>query len=136
MKAVIFRSYEPLQTPGGFVAFEGKEKVFECKTLELPDKGNQKNISCILEGTYWVQKITRPSGKPGLHIENVPGRSAILIHSGTFATGEQIDILGCVMVGFRFVDVDKNGTLDIVESVKAFNALYAAMPNRFQLTIL
>jgi hypothetical protein len=66
------------------------------QTLELPWHGNRQFVSCIPEGEYplvmtWSEK--RRTIWP--HIANVPGRSAIEVHTGDWAK----DSLGCVIVG-------------------------------------
>lgn len=93
-------------------------------TLELPDRGNSRNISRIPVGKYQV--IKRWSLKYGnhFHILDVMQRSMILIHSGNFYNQTQ----GCVLLGYYHSDIDNNGLLDVVNSniaMKALNALVA-----------
>ena len=133
---MISRKYLTHQTPGILNVFDEDSKIFECKSLELPWLDNKPNKSCIFEGVYVVKKIIRPNGKPGLHITDVLGRSAILIHIGNFAAGEKVDIEGCVLVGFYFIDMNHDGYLDIADSTKAFNALYSLLPNEFKLYVI
>ena len=47
MKAVISREYGKMQTLGRLIIFQGKDILLKVLTLELPDLGNQKRISCI-----------------------------------------------------------------------------------------
>ena len=121
----------------GVLTFD--EGGFTCKTLELPWKNNQKNVSCIPTGTY--KCVLYPSSKFGLvsNLENVPSRSAILIHTGNFAgdvtKGLKSDVEGCILVGMKFgVLEDQNAILD---SRKAKLALMDFTDNEeFMLTIL
>jgi hypothetical protein len=76
----------------GTLFIDGK---FECYTLELPWRENQRKISCIPEGTYKVVHRTSPKYKDHLHVTGVPNRDLILIHTGNSAK----DILGCILVG-------------------------------------
>lgn len=70
-----------------------KSKTFD--TIELPDKQNQRSISCIPSGVYTWQKIKRTSnGKDALYIRDVKGRSQILIHQGTKPSHSK----GCILV--------------------------------------
>ena len=72
-------------------------------TLELPDKGNQKNISRIPEGRY--ECIPRWSRKfPYMHllVLAVPDRSDILIHAGNTPK----DTSGCILIGKGFSPTD------------------------------
>jgi len=79
---------------------------FECKTLELPWRDNQQNVSCIPSGEY-ITKI-RKSPRFGLTywVTKVPGRGYILIHSGNYAgdveKGYKSHVEGCVLLGKTF----------------------------------
>lgn len=83
----ICREYYSKQTKGTLELTDKDtgDVVFTCKTLELPDKENEVNVSCVLEGIFNV--IPRYSNKYGhhLHITDVDGRGYILIHWGNFA---------------------------------------------------
>jgi hypothetical protein len=109
---------------------DGKQTVgnlvidnFKCDTLELPWKNNNKNVSCIPKGTYTV-KWTLKLGKFGwiYEVQNVPGRSGILIHSGNYFT----DVLGCILLGNGYTDLNADGEQDVLNSkatIKTFNTL-------------
>lgn len=73
-------------------------------SLELPDKENKQNISCIPKGNYIC--TFSPFGIKGTHhylLLNVPNRTEIFIHSGNFAgdkeKGLHSDIEGCILLG-------------------------------------
>jgi hypothetical protein len=76
---------------------------FNCHTLELPWRDNQRSISCIPPGEYLAK--TRQSPRFGLtyHVKEVPGRSYILIHSGNWAgdvnKGFKSHVNGCLLLG-------------------------------------
>lgn len=82
---------------------------FNCYTLELPWRNNRQNISCIPVGEYPV--VIRVSPKFGrvYHVQKVPNRSYILIHSGNLAgdvsKGYKSNVYGCILLG------QKRGTL-------------------------
>jgi hypothetical protein len=135
MKAIINRRYEKNQTPGIMIILDKGVEVFACHTLELKWMGNIKSMSCIPEGTYKVEKIIRPSGKPGLWVKDVPERSAILIHSGNYASGLQVDIEGCILVGSGYKDLNNDGNLDIIDSTATFEDLFEVVDNVFDLEI-
>lgn len=118
------------QTPGRFTY-----NSFSCDTLELSWKQNQHQISCIPKGTYHVEK--RKSAKFGEHfwIKDVPNRDMILIHSGNFAAGNHVDILGCIMVGDGFSDINSDSNLDIINSKVTLRAMVKALPDKFTLEI-
>lgn len=84
-------------------------------TIELPYLGNQKNVSCIPEGTYKFRE--RYSYKFGNHLEvlGVPGRSLILLHHGNYKQDTQ----GCILVGQNHQDLNGDGNLDVANSKKS-----------------
>jgi len=103
------------QTKGElFVLDENAKILFQCFTLELPWKNNERRVSCIPVGEYdivprWSQKYTNH-----LHILDVPNRDFILIHESNFV--RQLE--GCIAVGRRRIDIDGDGLIDVTESVK------------------
>jgi len=93
MKLVLTRSdYGPKGTYG-FLSVESGPPRFV--TLELPWLDNQKQISCIPKGTYKIIRHNSPKFGKVWKVENVPGRSEILIHTGNFLA----DIQGCILLG-------------------------------------
>jgi hypothetical protein len=135
--AELCRQYFPKYTRGKLTTSSG----FECDTLELPWRDNERNVSCIPEGVYAV--VPRHSPKYGnhLHVTGVDGRSLILIHWGNYAasanprTGTP-DIRGCILVGYGYADLDGDGHPEITRSRDAFNALMAAHPDGFELSVV
>lgn len=107
------------------------KKLFECKTLELPDLNNLRQKSCIPKGEYTI--TPRNSPKYGLHflVNNVPGRDTILIHYGNFNT----DILGCILVGAAHADINGDGFPDVTSSKDTLKKLLKLAPEGFTLTI-
>lgn len=120
-----------LQTLGTITVFEGTEKLFECKSLELPWKNNNHNVSCIPEGEYKVRK--RFSDKFGnhFHVMEVPNRAEILIHSGNYYTQTR----GCILVGSTFEDINNDGNLDVANSKATLTHLNEIMPDEFTIKI-
>ena len=106
--------------------------VHTCATLELPWLQNNSGISCIPTGTYHV--VRRRSAKYGehFHITNVPGRSMILIHQANY----HYQLLGCIAVGARHTDINKDGYLDVTNSKVTMQRLLKLLPKSpFTLTI-
>ena len=106
--------------------------LYDCCTLELPYLNNQQNISCIPKGQYDVVKRNSARFKDHLHILNVPNRTWILIHSGSFKQ----DTLGCVLVGTDWQDIDGDEELDLINSKKALSELLNILPSTFTLEIV
>lgn len=98
-------------------------------SLERPLLDNKTNISCIPEGTYKVRQYQ--SRKFGLtwRLEDVPGRTDILIHAGNTIT----DSKGCILVGRSAGTYSKkNGVWQSREGMKV---LKAKTEKEFMLTI-
>ena len=72
-----------------------------CETLELPYLDNQRRISCIPAGQYFVRlRYPRESATRNyLHllVQNVPDRDYILFHIGNKPDHSQ----GCILVGLK-----------------------------------
>lgn len=92
---------------------------FKCFTLELPDLGNQKNISCIPAGEYSYVKRLSPSLGWVIHLLDVSGRTWVYIHAGNYTS----QIQGCILVGQSIKDINRDGTPDVTHSAPTFNAL-------------
>lgn len=96
----IFRYYGSVYRTQGIIGFDG---IYLGDTLELPWKDNVRFISCIPEGTYKIHR--RLSAiyeiKDCYVIENVAGRSRILIH----AANEVFELKGCIAIGEKHGNV-------------------------------
>lgn len=134
-KLILSRTYDPLETRGTFIIFDGEKELFRCKCLELPNKANQRNVSCIPEGSYDAEKYSDSKHPNTFWVKNVPGRDGILIHIGNFANGVKVDTEGCLLPGIDFVDIDGNGTLDVTGPDIAMRALNYFLPDKFKLII-
>lgn len=67
-------------------------------TLELPYRDNLPNVSCLPPGVYrakWLARSASGKYKRVWHIQNVPGRTGILIHAANFLHQLQ----GCIAPG-------------------------------------
>lgn len=140
------RVYLPTETLGSWY---NSNRDLLCKVMELPNKNNARNISCIPEGRYLVTKEPpipaddpfteadesggrRPRSYWHFRIHNVPGRSGILVHRIAFVK----DLLGCQGVGSRFADLNKDGILDIEGSRRKLEWLVDYLPDQFYLNII
>lgn len=131
-EAILYRNYGPMQTLGNLFGFDGKAKIFECVTLELPWFNNQRNISCIPGGVYMVYKNVNSDGKAVYKFEYVIERTYIQIHSANFLR----QLLGCIAVGERFNDLDGDGLTDVTYSGKTLANMFEVMGDKFKLTIV
>lgn len=133
MQMLIVRNNKSeIQSLGNLFVFDDTGIKANCKTLELPDKDNQRRISCFPEGQYTVVK--RYSEKYGnhFHILDVPNRDYILIHAANYVR----QLLGCVAVGANHTDIDGDGYRDVTSSRNTLATLYDIMPDSFTLKVI
>jgi len=131
MKIEIFRTNKPESTLGSGYVVADRRITFSFKTLELPWKNNQPRVSCIPAGTYRAIKHTSPKFKESFWLQNVPGRSEILMHVGNHTS----EILGCILPGGRHVDINGDGQIDVANSRQTMKKLYEIMPDEFEIKI-
>ena len=118
--AILNRYSEGLkQTLGKLDVYDANQFLFSCYTLELPDKDNASNISCIPKGEYVVKPYHSAKYPNVYQIMNVENRDYILIHQGNYHT----DIRGCIIVGDDTKDINGDGLLDVVNSKKTLEKL-------------
>lgn len=133
MRAVLIRLEDNgVQTLGRLFLFDGLDIEFECCTLELTDRNNKRNVSCIPTGEYKISP--RKSAKYGEHylVENVMMRDYILIHEANYYT----DLKGCIGIGENFYDINDDNNTDITSSRKTKRRLLEKAPNGFDLIII
>ena len=92
MELLLIRQYNE-KGVSGTISFKGKRI---CDSIEPPWRNNQRQISCIPEGRYLL--TSRLTLRFGWHflVNNVPGRSAILIHAFNNALQESKGCIGPV----------------------------------------
>ena len=81
-------------------------------TLEPPDRGNIPMISCIPTGEYLLHHYSSQKYPDTWQIMNVRDRDKVLVHWGSFVRDTQ----GCVLIGEKFTDLNKDGITEIAES--------------------
>lgn len=142
-KYTIERVYLPTETLGSWY---DSDRFLICKTMELPWRDNKSSAdsseaSCVPEGIYRVKKQPpKPSRNYGyFRFEYVQGRrvdpvtnmSHILVHRITYVK----DLLGCIGVGSRFTDINKDGVPDMEASGVKLEWMYKNLPDEFLLEI-
>lgn len=100
-----------------------------CNVLELPWRENARGVSCIPPGRYLVTYLPRSASgryKDVYHVQDVPGRTGILIHKGNWAGDESLgfkaDSDGCQLPCMAFKRV--GGQIMGVNSGDALQALH------------
>lgn len=111
----------------GVLTAKNGDATFTCKTLELPWLDNRKNISCIPPGKYLVKKVFwLRKLKYYYQVQNVPGRSGIFIHEGNYYFNYE----GCIGLGSGNADINKDGEMDITNTVATIKAFEGFMQNK------
>jgi hypothetical protein len=132
MKLILTRLDNHKDGVFGEITLDGK---VICKTVEKRWHNNQRQISCIPQGTYHCTK--RISQKYGhhWHLQDVPDRDLILIHSANWAH----ELLGCIGVGKSIaIGADKKTGINakmVTSSVATMQMLRAMLPDSFDLEI-
>lgn len=102
IKVTLTRQYTDGQNTIGRLKIEGTQhqEIFTCEDLW---RNNQQRVSCVPAGTYkviphgWNNEPVKYTQV--WRVTNVPGREAILIHSGN----SHKDTMGCILVGLKVV---------------------------------
>ena len=89
MVIVLNRTYFPNGTNG---KLESKGKSI-CHTIELPWRENEKRVSCIPEGKYFIRKRYSKKFQWHLEVVDVKDRSLILFHP---ANNALFELNGCI----------------------------------------
>ena len=129
MSKIILKTIKQPDCTLGVMTVEGSD--FRCFTLELPDKGNASNVSCIPAGTYEYFKRTSGVNGDVIELRNVIGRSFIQVHRGNFTS----DILGCILVGKTIADINADGIPDVTSSGNTMKALLSVLDDEGTITI-
>ena len=79
-------------------------------SLELPDRSNKPDISCIPKGTYKTVFIYSPHfNRKVYRLLDVPGRENVEIHpanwAGDTSLGWHSDLKGCITLGLEEVTI-------------------------------
>ena len=94
-------------------------------TLELPWKNNEAQVSCIPPGIYPCKMRSSKHFGETYEVQNVQGRSAILIHAGNSAgsvdKGHKADSKGCILLG---MDRGRKGSQKVITASKAAMHLF------------
>jgi len=121
------------QTIGDFKYYgESIKPLFVCKTVELEVDCNAKRDDAIPNGIYTVVKRHSAKYKDHFHILDVPNRDYILIHNANYSR----QLLGCIGVGEKHLDIDKDGLIDVTNSKATLKKMYDALPDTFILKII
>ncbi|MEW7289043.1 DUF5675 family protein [Aquimarina sp. 2304DJ70-9] len=129
MKQIIIQrqTYTENEVLGKLYIFdESGIPVFECFSLELAWRDNQKNISCVPAGTYQIVKEFSPRFEKDLwELKGVPNRNETKIHVANFHT----QLNGCIAIGSNLSDINNDNELDVTNSRNTLNIFHQTMGN-------
>ncbi len=111
---------------GVFGVLKINKKVF-CVTLELPDRLNAQNISCIPAQQYICKRFDSSRYGKTWQATNVPGRCGVLFHSGNIVD----HTWGCILLGEYFGKLQ--GDRAILNSGKTFKRFIEKLDKYSQL---
>jgi hypothetical protein len=111
------------------------------RTLELPWRDNEQNISCIppapekrLSMYPLRHRDAHESPKNDydhFQVEDVNGRSYILVEIGNLYEQTR----GCIFVGNRWIDINRDGIPDVSDSATALAEMRDVIPPHAQLVV-
>jgi len=96
-------------------------------TIEKPWVENTPFESCIPEGEYICNTYSSQKFPDVWEVQDVPGRTHILMHKGNFVD----DVVGCIAVG---MSLDEKKYM-VKDSRVAFESLHKMLPDEFKLHI-
>lgn len=111
----------------GIIYLDDKEI---CRTLENPWLNNEPFISCIPKHNYVVKKYSSSKYPDVWELQDVQGRSSILIHVGNRAKHTQ----GCILVGEKWGFLGDD--LAVLNSKKTLDKLRDILDDKFLLKII
>ena len=92
---------------------EQNRAVFSGLSMERGWLDNLKNISCVPKGHYTLVLEYSPKFDRELwELKNVPNRAECKFHAANY--WHQLN--GCISLGSRLIDIDKDGFYDIANS--------------------
>lgn len=125
MKCTLYRLKQDIYGTHGHIEDENAKVL--CYTIERPWLNNAEDESCIPEGTYLCSPHVKSNNMQLCwELQNVPGRTGILIHTGN----TEGDSEGCIIIGLMF-----NAT-GVFESKLALEQLHNKLPSEFTLEVI
>lgn len=121
-----------IQTLGRFhLLRDDNSIIYTWDSLELPDKNNQVRVSRIPAGKYKALVHYSPKFGKCLWLQDVEGRTEILVHKGNF----YYDILGCILIGSNLKYINNDEYLDVTSSGASMRKLMGYIGKRKEIEI-
>lgn len=121
----LYRIKQDFYGTHGFIRNDAGEIL--CYTIERPWLANAEDVSCIPEGVYLCSPHVKSNNMQLCwKLQNVPGRTGILIHTGN----TEGDSTGCIIIGLEF------NAMGVLKSELALEQLHHKLPSEFSLEII
>jgi hypothetical protein len=124
----IYRNWQDEnQTLGSCTVYDDyKKPLFSALSLERGWRNNEKGVSCIPIGMYKVVLEYSNRFKTDLwEIKGVENRSECKFHAANY----WYQLNGCIALGSRLADINKDGYNDITSSKNTMKAFHKALEN-------
>ena len=116
-----------------YVKNESGRIIFKSEAIERGWMDNQKMISCIPVGRYFVRLEYSPRFRKNLYeIYGVPNRSECKFHPVNYAR----NLNGCVGLGNKRLDIDGDGYRDVTSSRKTMYKFHKAMGGDYKALLI
>lgn len=103
---------------------EQNRAIFSGLSLERGWLDNKKNISCVPKGSYdVVLEYSNAFKKELWELKKVPNRTECKFHAANFWH----QLKGCISLGSRLVDIDKDGYYDVTSSGNTMLSFHIAL---------
>lgn len=106
-----------------YIKYNDGNSVYVGCSLERGWRNNQNDVSCVPPGTYPLKLDYSPRFRKDLwELYDVPGRAECKFHAANY--WRQLN--GCIALGNKHVDIDKDGDPDVTASrdtMKKFHEL-------------
>jgi len=111
-------------TLGHISVVEGDAVITRAWVLELPDRSNEPQTSCVPPGRYPLVYEFSPAFNTYLYeLKDVPGRSECKIHASNYVS----QLRGCLAPGLGVGDLNQDGTPDVLQSKRALAMIHEAL---------
>ena len=99
-------------------------------TLERPWRDNQRQVSCIPDGSYACRRVSSPKFGDTFEVTGVENRSHVLFHKGNTVDDSQ----GCILIGEQFEPI--NGKPGIAMSGKGYGEFMEMLRGRDEFRLI
>ena len=112
---------------------ENGKLLFSATSMERGWRNNESNVSCVPTGSYPLKLEYSSRFKTKLwELKDVPNRSECKFHAANY----WFQLNGCIALGQRLIDMNKDGYCDITNSKATMNEFQDAMDDEIEATLI